>query len=72
MKACKQEEFKNDLEAVCGFYKDDFVKVLLHAQLQTFAVHFQQVMNEKETLDKRSFFDLKNYFFSISSSQVLF
>ena len=70
MKACKQEEFEDDLEAVCAFYKDDFVKVPLHAQLQTFAVHFHDVMKEKETLDKLSFFDLKNYFSSISSSQA--
>ena len=69
-KACKQEEFEDDLEAVCAFYKDDFVKVLLHAQLQIFAVHFQEVMKEKETLEKLSFFDLKNYFSSISSFQA--
>ena len=70
MKACKQQVFEDDLQAVCAFYEDDFVKVLLHAQLQTFAVHFQEVMKEKTTLDKLSFFDLKNYFSSISSSQA--
>ena len=70
MKACKQEEYGDDLEAVCTFYKEDFVKELLHTQLQTFAVHFQEVMKEKETLDNVSFFDLKNYFSTISSSQA--
>jgi hypothetical protein len=31
IKACKQEEFEDYLEAVCAFYKVDFDQLLLSA-----------------------------------------
>jgi hypothetical protein len=67
IKACKQEEFEDDLEAVCAFYKDDFDQSLLSAQLQIFPIHFRQ---ENGVLDDISFSDLKAYFSSLSKSQT--
>ena len=43
MKACKQEELREDLDTVCTFYWDNFEKDLLHSQLQTFGIHFRTV-----------------------------
>ena len=43
MKACKQEKWEEDLQAVCSFYKGAFNQDLLHAQLETFGVHFKQM-----------------------------
>ena len=70
LKACMQEELEESLEAVCTFYKDDFQMDLLHSQLQTFAVHFKEVMvKESATTGNFSIFDVKKYFLSLSHGQ---
>ncbi len=42
LKACKEENYEDELTATCAFYKDDFVVHLLQAQLHTFGMHFRQ------------------------------
>lgn len=66
VKACKQEEFEDDLETVCTFYKDDFDKPILRVQLLTFAIHFKQVTAEDGVI---SIFDLQTYFSTLSKAQ---
>ena len=67
MKASKQEELEEELDAVCTFYQDDFEKELLHSQLQTFAIHFHMVEKPAAQI---SIFDLKRYFLSLSPGQA--
>ena len=43
IKACKSLELESDLETICQFYDEDFDQDVLRTQLETFAVHFQQV-----------------------------
>ena len=66
IKACKQEELEEDLDASYTFYQDDFDKGILHSQLQTFAVHFCTM---EEPGAHISIFDLKRYFLSLSPGQ---
>ena len=66
IKSCKGEDFEENIEEVCTFYRDDFNKDLLHAQLQTFQVHFQQVYGDVNV----SVFELRKYFESLTTSQV--
>ena len=35
IKACKQEELEEDLDAICTFYQDDFDKGIFRFRLQT-------------------------------------
>lgn len=60
-KACKQENLVSDLDAICEFYRDDFDKELLRAQLQTLGVHYQQVRGQtrEDTSPNLSIFDIK-------------
>ncbi len=67
LKACKQEELEENLDAVCDFYKDDFVKDSLRTQLQTVGVHFQEVEGSAVNV---SIFDVKRYFLSVSHGQA--
>ena len=67
MKACKQEELEEELDAVCTFYHADFEKGLLQSQLQTFGIHFHTV---EEQAAHTSIFDLKRYFLSLSPRQA--
>ena len=67
MKACKKEDMESDLEAVCEFYRDDFNKELLCAQLQTLGVHFQTQVDSAKNL---SIFDVKTYLLSLSPGQL--
>ena len=66
IKASKREEFQENLDDVCAFYHDDFVKQLLHSQLQTFGIHFQTV---EEPAVQVSIVDLKRYFLSLAPGQ---
>jgi len=64
LKACISENYEDDLDTVCQYYQDDFDQELLHTQLQTFAVHFQQIQEKPVNLTtKIIIFDVKNYFF---------
>ena len=67
IKACKKEDFEEELKFVCNFYKEDLNETHLRAQLLNFVLHFQDVLG---VLDKISIFDLKTYFSSISDSQI--
>lgn len=69
LKACKQEELEETLDAVCKFYKDEFHKELLCSQLQTLGVHFQEM--EGSVSNAATIFDVKRYFVSLSSGQAL-
>ena len=68
IKASKQEELQQILDAVCTFYHNDLDKELLHSQLQTFGIHFQTVAQEPAA--DISIFDLKQYFLSLSLGQA--
>ena len=68
MKACRKEEIAESLDAVCGFYGNDFDKGLLCSQLQTFGIHFHDQM--KEPTQQITIFDIKNYFLSLSPGQA--
>ena len=63
MKACEKEDVESDLEAVCEFYRDDFDKELLCAQLQTLGVHFQTQVDSVKNL---TIFDVKTHPLSLS------
>ena len=68
MKACKKQELEESLDAVYTFYGDDFDKELLHSQLQTFGIHFQDTV--EEPVQQISIFDIKRYFLSLSPGQA--
>ena len=68
IKASKQEELQDNVDAVCVFYHNDFDKELLHSQLQTFEIHFQTVAQEPAA--QISIFDLKQYFLLLSPGQA--
>ena len=71
LKACKSEDFESDLEFICRFYKDDFDQDLFRTQLQTFAMHFQQVQERSSDPTKNvNIFDVKSYFLSLSPAQL--
>ena len=58
------------MKAVCTFYGDDLNKVLLHAQLSTFGLHFRQIQAEnKKSTENLTIFDIKDYFLSLSQGQ---
>lgn len=67
-KACKQEELDDDLEPVCTFYKDDFDRERLQAQLQTFSVHFLESQGPltQEHRNRLPLFDAKTYLLPLS------
>ena len=72
VKACKEEDFEDDLQIVCSFYRDDFIVDNLRAQLKTFGLHFKQ--NFKHPIGGRrslTIFDVKEIFLSFSSGQML-
>lgn len=72
VKACKEEDFEDDLQIVCGFYRDDFIVENLRAQLKTFGLHFKQ--NFKHPIGGNgslTIFDVKDHFLSFSSGQML-
>ena len=73
IKACKQEDFEEDLQTVCDFYQDDFVKDNLLAELKTFGVHFHQNWECPVGSDVGSLtiFDVKDHFLSFSCGQML-
>ena len=66
MKACKKEEIAEN--AVCTFYGNDFDKILLRSQLQTFGIHFHDAL--KEPAQQITIFDIKRYFLSLSPGQA--
>ena len=67
IKACKNEDFEEELKFVCDFYKEDLNESYLRAQLPTFVLHFQEVLG---VFDKISIFDLKKYICSTSDCQI--
>ena len=72
IKACKSQELESDLETICQFYKEDFDQDHLRTQLQTLAVHFQQVHEESSdsTTKNVNMFDVKSYLLSLSPAQL--
>ena len=70
LKACKQEELEESLDAVCKFYKDEFHKELRCSHLQTLGMHFQEV--EGLVSNAAAIFGIKKYFVSLSSGQAIF
>ena len=69
IKSSKQQEFDNELDAVCSFYHDDFDKELLRSQLYTLGVHFQTGQENLEAQNV-SIFDIKKYFITLSPGQA--
>ncbi len=67
LKACKQDELEENLDAVCEFYEDDFEREIHCSQLQTFGVHFREVEGSAANV---SIFDVKRYFVSLSHGQA--
>ena len=65
VKACKQAD---NLQSIMKFYKDDFNQDLLHAQLETFSVHYQSTQNPQQ--EQITIFDIKRYFLSMSPAQL--
>ena len=55
-----------------SFYKEDFDQDILRTQLQTFAVHFQQVHegSSDSTTKNVNIFDVKSYLLSLSPTQL--
>ena len=68
VKASKQKELQENLDAVCAFYHNDFDKDHLHSLLQTFGIHFQTVAWEPAA--QISIFDLKQYFLLLYPGQT--
>ena len=68
-KACISEDIENEIAEVYQLYKDDFDSNILQAQLQVFKTHFNQIQNNPlpDTID---IFVLKQYFLSLSTSQL--
>ena len=60
-----------ELDHVCSFYKDDFQRETLRAQLLTFGIEFQRVRSETydETIKPPTIFDIKNVFTALSIAQ---
>ena len=46
IKACRGKEFKEELDFICDYYKEDLQKDLLHVQLQTLTVDFKPKYEE--------------------------
>ena len=72
IKSCKSQELESDLETICQFYKEDFDQDFLRTQLQTFAVHFQQVHvgSADSTTKNVNIYDVKSYLLSLSPAQL--
>lgn len=64
-KACKAEPYEEELEFICEFYKDDFNKENLVAQLQILTVHF----TASNTSQSLNILDLTRYFQSLTIGQ---
>ena len=60
-KACKAQPYEEELDFICEFYKDDFNKENLVAQLQILTVHFA-TSNTSQSLNV---LDLTKYFKSL-------
>ena len=72
IKACNQD-FEEDLQTVCDFYQDDFVKDNLQAELKTFGVHFHQNWERPVggIVGSLTIFDVRDHFLSFSCGQAL-
>ena len=64
-KACKAQPYDEELDFICEFYKDDFNKENLVAQLQILTVHFA-ASNTSQSLNV---LDLTKYFKSLTIGQ---
>lgn len=72
VKASLGEDISSELQEVCSFYKDDFQKELLQAQLETFRIDFQRAQKESagsHLIKTPTIFDIKDYFTSLSAAQ---
>ena len=71
LKVCQQENFDQELEDACSFFKDDFERETLRAQLITFGIDFQRKVNTKDDIVKikPTWVDIKEYFQSLQVSQ---
>lgn len=69
IKASCKEDFKDLLDFVCSFYKDDFNSDLLCAQLITFGLDFHAAYKEQTTTLKPTILDIRDYFKSLSHAQ---
>ena len=64
-KACKAQPYEEELDFICEFYKDDFNKENLIAQLQILTVHFA-ASNTSQSLNV---LNLTKYFKSLTIGQ---
>ena len=72
VKACLGENVFSELQEVCSFYKNDFQKELLHAQLETFGIDFQRAQRESpgsHLIKTPMILDIKDYLTSLSAAQ---
>ena len=70
LKACQKENFDQELEDACSFYKDDFEIETLRAQLVTFGIDFQRKLNSEDDIKiKPTWVDIMEYFQSLQASQ---
>ncbi len=65
IKASKQEDFEDEFQVVTDFYKNDFNKDVLRAQLITFGVDFNPKLQADQEV---TIFDIKDHFTTLSSS----
>ncbi len=63
--ASKQEDFEDEFQVVTDFYKNDFNKDALRAQLITFGVDFNPKLRADQEV---TIFDIKDHFTTLSSS----
>ena len=69
IKASLKENFKEPLQAVCDFYRDDFNRYPLEAQHLTFGVNFQCDTISSGESTKPTIFDIKDHFKALSAIQ---
>ena len=69
LKACKADDYEDDLHELCKFYKDDFDMMVLQTQHETLSVHYRQE-NPMDATTHITIFDIKKYMLSLSPAQL--
>ena len=69
IKASMREDFKDPFQTVCDFYKDDFNRDLLEAQLITVGVNLQCDTTSSGKPIKPTIFDIRDHFKVLSEAQ---
>ena len=69
LKACQNLDYKQELEYVCSFYKDDLEEDRLRVQLLTFQVDFMKRQISESQPSNLSIFDVRKYFQALSPSE---